>query len=151
MCYSFPGPMSVLRLSALPFALIAAVPLTGCASGAGPASPRVMLVQDDEFTLSGTSDSIAAQRACAEGTPKHLLRILEPTKAKLTLRSTNGASPLTAGMMSLTNVESKKTICAAMKQDGSPAVLPAELPVGTYSIAVTAEQSQRYEISWEQR
>lgn len=142
--------MVVSRLAALPFAVLVVAQLAGCGS-AGPVSPRVMLVQDEEFTLSGTSDPTPTQRACSEGTPKHLLRILEPTKAKLTLRGTNGASPLTAAMISLTNVESKKTICAAMKAGGAPAVLPAELPVGTYSIAVTAEQSQRYEISWEQR
>lgn len=112
-----------------------------------------MLVQDEEFVLTGTTDEAQpATKTCSAGAPKHYLKIIEPTKAKITLRGTNGAAPLAGAVMSLTNVASKTTLCVAMKDDGAPAVLPAELPIGTYAIGVQgADKARRYEILWEQR
>jgi hypothetical protein len=147
--------MSVSHITVLPLLALVLGPIAGCASGVpGTASsPRVMLVQDDEFVLTGTTDPQLAQGTCVAGTPKHLLRLIEPTKAKLTLRGTNGAAPLDSAVMSLTNIESKQTLCVAMNHD-TPAVLPAELSVGTYAISVNGtvtDQPRRYEILWEQR
>jgi len=127
----------------------------GCASTRSVAvpQPRVVLVQDDEFVLTGTIDEKPPQATgCVPaGSPKHIIKLIEPLKAKMTLRGTNGAAPLVGAVMSVTNVESRKTICAEMKDDGRPAILPAEFPSGTYEIAVAGNEPRRYEILWEQR
>ena len=146
--------MPLSHVNALPLLEIALTALasTACASSSTPAQPRVMLVQDEEFVLTGTTDPSVRKTACTAGTPKHYLKVLEPTKAKITLRGTNGAAPLTGAVMTVTNVDSHATLCAAMRDDGSPAILPAELDIGTYAIAVSGDQPpRRYEILWEQR
>jgi hypothetical protein len=144
--------IAALRLLTRSAAALTACSLIACSSSNQVASPRVMLVQDDEFVLTGTIDERPpTDGACVAGAPKHMLKLVEPLKTRITLRATSGAAPLTGAVLTLTNVDSKKTICAAMKTDGAPAILAAEVPVGTYAIGVAGEVTRRYEIYWEQR
>jgi hypothetical protein len=146
--------MTLSHVTALPLLAIALTALasTGCAASGTASQPRVVLVQDEEFVLTGTTDPSVRKTACTAGTPKHYIKLIEPLKAKITLRGTNGAAPLTGAVMSVTNVDSHATLCATMRDDGTPAVIPAELDIGTYAIAVSGDQPpRRYEILWEQR
>jgi hypothetical protein len=132
----------------------------GCASSnanvpaGSTGTARVVVVYDEDILLTGTTDGrkVETAKACAPAEPKHVVELPEPSKAKVTLRATEGATPLEGATLRVTNLETKQTWCATMSEDHATLVPPDQLPAGQYAVSVVEGQSEphRYEILWQQ-
>jgi hypothetical protein len=130
----------------------------GCASST-PGSKevgnaRIVVVYDEDVLLTGATDgqSVPAAAACAPSEPKHVVELPEPSKAKVTLRATDGAGELQGATLRVTSIATKQTWCATMKGDHTTIATKDQLPSGLYAVSVVEQRPQphRYEILWEQ-
>jgi hypothetical protein len=153
--------MRLLSLAGLTSMFGFVVVAVGCASSNAnvPAGAtghaRVVVVYDEDILLTGTTDGqkVETAKACAPAEPKHVVELPEPSKAKVTLRATEGATPLAGATLRVTNLATKQTWCATMSDDQRATLVPPEqLPSGLYAVSVVEERSEphRYEILWQQ-
>lgn len=149
---------NVLR-AAFAASTIATLALTGCASTPKTTQPaaavggsRVVVLYDEDIMLTGTTDPRDAAGTCGPAAARHVVKLNESTKSRLTLRATQGAAPLTGAILRVTHLDSKRTWCASLA--GSTALIaPGEpMPSGMYAVQVSTPngEERRYEILWEQ-
>jgi hypothetical protein len=141
------------------FATLMVSGLVGCASTPKAATPaaavggsRVVVLFDEDIMLTGTTDPRDAASTCGPAASRHVVKLNDSTKSRLTLRATQGAAPLEGAILRVTHLDTKKTWCASLT--GSTAMLaPGEpMPSGLYAVQVSTPngEERRYEILWEQ-
>lgn len=140
-----------MRLSGL--FLAPALLLAACSqanSPTGGARVVVLYPSDPDIMLTGTTDA-SAKVACTPAEPEHVVELVQPATAHVTLRGSAGAGQLEGAMLRVTQLATKQTWCAQMKDD-DPVTLtpPEELPKGLYAVAVSATGQERYEILFAQ-
>ena len=131
----------------------AALALGGCASRPMVvAGVPVHVVIAQELTLRGVASPTLSNPSCTGAAPTkaaHVFALEDGTMASIMLSPQPGEPALPATMLHITHVESNRTWCVMTKDDGSPAIVGGELPMGTYEVAV-AEMSgsapRRYEL-----
>jgi hypothetical protein len=131
----------------------AALALGGCASAPTlPAGVPVHPLVAEMLTLRGTAAATLANPACSAANPSkpaHLMELSEDTRATVMLGPQLGEPPLPVSMLHLTHLESNRTWCVMTREDGTPASLADELPMGTYAVSVLemrGEAPRRYEL-----
>lgn len=131
-----------------------AIALAGCASSSAniPAGVPVHTLAAERLVMRGVAPATLANPACtaaAPTKPAHLMELSEDTRATVLLTPQAGEGPLPIAMLHMTHLESNKTWCVMTKEDGTPAVVAGELPMGTYAVAVAemrGNEPRRYEL-----
>jgi hypothetical protein len=140
---------NVVSISAL--ALTAVV---GCASSARPDLPpnaKVELMQTDRMVLRGTAEPSKDGAGCKSAAlpAKHLVDLKDELNGHMILRPAAGEAPLKLAVFHVTHLESNRTWCVQVGDDGATATIPGDFPNGTYAISVTEAPTgapQRYEV-----
>ena len=104
------------------------------------------------LTLRGVAEPTLSNASCGGATPvkaSQTFELQDSALASIILQPQDGEGPLPKTMLHVTHVESNQTWCVMTRDDGSPALVGGELPMGTYAVAVAGmrgAQPRRYEV-----
>lgn len=144
-------------LSALVSTFVAAAALSslvGCASTPRselPPNAKVDIMQTDRMVLRGTADASKDGPSCKSAAlpAKHVVELKDDMAGHMILRPAAGQAPLKLAVFHVTHLDTNKSWCVQIGDDGSTATIPGQFPMGLYGISVTEGQTaapHRYEV-----
>jgi hypothetical protein len=131
----------------------AAIALAGCASRpmvVAGVPVHVLIAQ--ELTLRGVAAPTLSNPSCSGAVAMkaaHVFALEDTTMASIMLHPQAGEGALPVTMLHITHLESNRTWCVMTKDDGTPAMVGGELPMGTYEVSVAemrGAEPRRYEL-----
>jgi hypothetical protein len=140
---------NVVSISAL-----ALTAITGCASSAHtelPPNAKVDLMQTDRMVLRGTAEPSKDGAGCKSAAlpAKHLVDLKDDLPGHMILRPAPGEAPLKLAVFHVTQLDTNRSWCVQVGEDGATAIIPGEFPQGVYAISVTEAPTaapQKYEV-----
>jgi hypothetical protein len=96
-----------------------------------------------ELTMRGTAQPTLTNPSCSGAVAQkasHVFALEDNTMASIMLHPPAGAAALPVTMLHITHLESNRTWCVMTKDDGTPAMVGGELPMGTYEVAIAEVQ-----------
>lgn len=128
--------------------------LAGCASTPHtdvPPNARVDILQTDRMILRGTADASNDSPSCKSAAlpAKHLVELKDDLSGHMILRPAAGEAPLKLAVFHVTHLDTNRTWCVQVGEDGTTATIPGGFPMGVYGISVTeghAATPHKYEV-----
>jgi len=124
--------------------------LVGCASTPHtelPPNAKVDILQTDKMVLRGQAEAKDNASCKSVALPaKHFVELKDDLAGHMILRPAAGES-LKLAVFHLTHLETNRTWCVQIGEDGTTATIPGGFPMGTYAISVTESRATpRYEV-----
>jgi hypothetical protein len=128
--------------------------LAGCASSPHtdvPPNARVDILQTDRMVLRGTAEGSKDSPSCKSAAlpAKHLVELKDDLAGHMILRPAPGQPALKLAVFHVTHLDTNRTWCVQVGEDGATATIPGTFPTGVYGISVTEAQTpapHRYEV-----